>query len=126
MGILQIPPKEKYTTLCRRPSHQPQSRIFMVRMSCFVSGGSKRILHIMSWLNLALLLQANGIDYNRFLWAVHCEKKQPEYEQRSSYSSAWQRSALYRKRRKNICKCSNGMLYRTHRIQLTLLLLITG
>jgi len=45
-------PKKKNTTLspvnrCRRPQHQYHGRTFMVRRSCSVSNGTKRILFIM-------------------------------------------------------------------------------
>jgi len=44
----------------------------MVRRSCSVSGGTKRVLFTMSCWNLAIPLRAIG--YNWFVWAVHCEK----------------------------------------------------
>ena len=49
-------------------------RTFMVRRSCSVSSGTKRVLFTMSCWNLAIPLRAIGIGYNWFVWAVHCEK----------------------------------------------------
>jgi len=70
-------PRRKNTTLslvnrCHRT--QPYGRTFMVRKSCSVSGGTKRVLFTMSCWNLAIPLQAINIGYNWFIWAVHCEK----------------------------------------------------
>jgi len=72
-------PRRKNTTLspvnrCHRPQHQHHGRTFMIRRSCSVSGGTKRVLFTMSCWNLAIPLWAIGIGYNWFVWAVHCEK----------------------------------------------------
>ena len=71
-----ITSRRKNTTLspvnrCHRPQHQYHDRTFMVQSSCSVSGGTKRVLFIMSCWNLAIPLRAIDIGYN---WVVHCEK----------------------------------------------------
>ena len=72
------PKKKKYYSKpgqsCHRPQHQHHGRTFMVRRSCSVSDGTKRILFTMNYWNLAIPLLAIGIGYNWFVWAVHCEK----------------------------------------------------
>ena len=76
--------KKKNTTLSpinRCHQHQHHGRTFMIRRSCFVSGGTKRVLFTISW-NLPILLRAIGIGYNWFVWAVHCEKNGRNTEQR--------------------------------------------
>ena len=65
---------------CHR--HQHHGRTFMVRRSCSVSGGTKRVLFTMNCWNLAIPLRTIGIGYNWFVWAMHCEKNGREYEQR--------------------------------------------
>ena len=70
------PKKKKYYSKpgrCHRPQHQHHGRTFMVRRSCSVSGGTKRVLFMNCW-NLAIPLRTIGIGYNWFVWAVHCEK----------------------------------------------------
>ena len=76
-GYSTTTPRRKNTTLslvnrCHRPQHH--GRTFMVRRSCSVSGGIKRVLFTMSCWNLAILLRAISIGYNWFVWAMHCEK----------------------------------------------------
>ena len=75
------PKKKKYyakpsqsLSLTSTSQHQHHGRTFMVRRSCFISDGTKRILFTMSCWNLAIPLRAIGIGYNWFVWAVHCEK----------------------------------------------------
>jgi len=73
-------PKKKNTTLssvnhCHRPQHQHHGQTFIIRRSCSVSGGTKRVLLLtMSCWNLAIPLRAIDIGYNWFVWAMHCEK----------------------------------------------------
>ena len=64
-------PRRKNITLspvnrCHRSQHQHQDRTFMIRRSCSVSGGIKRILTMSCW-NLAIPLRAIGIGYNWFV-----------------------------------------------------------
>ena len=74
------PKKKKYYTkpgqlLSSTSTSTPRpSWTFMIRRSCSVSGGTKRVLFTMSCWNLAIPLWAIGIGYNWFVWAVHCEK----------------------------------------------------
>jgi len=72
-------PRRKNTTLspvnrCHRPQHQ-YHETFIIRRSCFVSDGTKRVLFTMSCWNLAIPLRVIGIGYNWFVWAMYCEKK---------------------------------------------------
>ena len=69
--------RRKNTTLslvncCHRPQHQHHDRTFMVRKSWSVSGGTKKVLFTMCCWNLTIPLWVIGIDYNWFVWAVHC------------------------------------------------------
>ena len=78
-GYSTTTPRRKNTTLslvnrCHWPQHQHHGRTFMVRRSCSVSDGTKRILFTMSYWNLAIPLRAIGISYTWFVWVIHCEK----------------------------------------------------
>ena len=83
-------PRRKNITLspvnrCHRPQHQYYGRIFIVRRSCSVSGGTKRVLFTMSCWNLAIPLRAIGtIGYRLQLIRLSraLREKRPEYEQR--------------------------------------------
>jgi len=81
-------PRRKNTKLspvnrCHRSQQQHHGRTFIVvRRSCSVSDGTKRVLFTMSCWNLAIPLRAIGIGYNWFVWTVHCEKNSEKYEQR--------------------------------------------
>jgi len=79
-GYSMTTPRRKNTTLspvnrCHRPQHQ-HGRTFIVRRSCSVSGGTKRVFTISYW-NLTIPLWVIG--YNWFVWAVR--EKRSEYEQ---------------------------------------------
>jgi len=86
-GYSTTTPRRKNTTLspinrCHRPQHQHHGRTFMVRRSCSVSGGTKRILFTMSCWNLAIPLRAIGSGYILIHLSRALRKKRPEYEQR--------------------------------------------
>ena len=83
-GYSTTTPKRKNTMLspvnrCHRPQHQHYGRTFMVRRSCSVSGGTKRVLFTMSCWNLAIPLRYR-LQLIRLSRALR--EKRPEYEQR--------------------------------------------
>jgi len=125
-------PRRKNTTLspvnrCHRSQHQYHGRTFVVRRSCSVSDGTKRVLFTMSYWNLAIPLRAIGIGYNWFIWAVHCEKdgRNTSKDMIKLFFFMTTLGLMSLKSKKNICKRSNGTFYRTRRILWTLFLLIT-
>ena len=85
-GYSTTTPRRKNTlspvNRCHRPQHQHHGRTFMIRKSCSVSGGTKRVLF-----DYELLKPGDSITGDRYRLQLirlsHAlREKRPEYEQR--------------------------------------------